>query len=277
MFKTALDRAANYRHELLLADPPLHDDLYIVAFPKSGITWLSFMMANIHLKCSGLNVKASYFNIDSYIPDIHTTRRLKDNILTFPGFRVIKSHSEYNPFYRKIIYLARDPRDVMVSYYHFTTQLGYFKGDIPGFLRSKEFGVDAWRRHAKGWLEQTKASQGINFFRYEDMKREPGKVLDQIYGILGVQLPPDVLEHAVQRSSFNEMKKDEEYCTRLNLSAPKGFSFVRKGVVGGYKAELTEADDGYIEDKTGDLLPVLGYGADPERPLKKEAMAPSEK
>ncbi len=31
------------RHTLLLADTPFHDDLYLVAYPKSGVTWFSFL------------------------------------------------------------------------------------------------------------------------------------------------------------------------------------------------------------------------------------------
>lgn len=259
MYEKIVKGPANYKHKLLLADPPYHDDLYLVSFPKSGVTWLSFLMANIHLQCSRLDATATFFNLESYIPDIHLTRSLKDSILTFPGFRIIKSHSEYNPFYRRIIYLMRDPKDVMVSYYYFMKKLGWFNGSISELIRSKSYGIDAWCRHTQSWLNKTHAFQQINVIKYEDMKREPRKVLDRVYSILGFKLPQIILDEAIDRSAFDEMKKNEEYCIKWKLSSPKGYSFMRKGITGDFKSELTEADVDYIQNKAKHLLEIFNY------------------
>ena len=48
--KIALQYVMTYRHKALLSNPSYHDDLYIVSFPKSGATWMNFLMANIHLR-----------------------------------------------------------------------------------------------------------------------------------------------------------------------------------------------------------------------------------
>lgn len=238
---------------------PLHDDLYLVAFPKSGITWLSVLMANVNLKCSGLDIKASYYNVRDFIPDIHQTRYLKTNILKFPGFRVIKSHSEYNPFYIKIIYLIRDPKDVMVSYYYFLKNLGAFQGNISELIRSKSFGINAWTKHIESWFEETRISQFINFIRYEDIKSNTKGILKHIYELHGLNLSEDIYDYAVRISSFKEMKKNEEYYSKGNLTINPDFKFHRKGIVGGYKAEFTEDDEKFIIKKTNRWLKVFGY------------------
>ena len=68
-----------------MPDNPLHDDLFIVSFPKSGTTWLNFLMANVHLKMSGSIQHVTFYNIDDFIPDIEQVRCIKENILLFPA------------------------------------------------------------------------------------------------------------------------------------------------------------------------------------------------
>ncbi len=243
----------------LLPEYSLHDDLYLVAFPKSGITWLSVLMANIHLKCSGVNAKASYYNVRDFIPDIHQTRALKTHILKFPGFRVIKSHSGYNPFYTKIIYLIRDPRDVMLSYYHFKKSLGQFNGNVLHLIESKSCGIDAWCRHVGSWFDRTHVTQFINFVRYEDLHKDPKSVIKRLYRLFGFELSEDVFDYAVSNSTFKEMKKTEEYYSMGNLTLNPDFKFQRKGIVGDFKVELTDDDVNLINAKATKWMKVFGY------------------
>jgi hypothetical protein len=240
----------------------LHDDLYLVAFPKSGITWLIFLMANIHLKMSGINQQVTFYNVDDFIPDVEQIKYLKDNILNFPGHRVIKSHSEYNPFYKKIIYLVRDPRDVMVSYYYFLRNLRLFKEDITNLIRSPLYGIEAWCRHVQGWVEKPPASDRIDFVRYEDIKSDPLRVLTRIYSLLGHQVPQEVLEQAIDLASFENMKKlEEDYNYGGDFRFP-GFEFVRQGKAGSYGAEISGRDLDFINAKASRWLSVFGYGTD---------------
>ncbi len=243
-----------------LPENPQHDDVYLVAFPKSGITWLSFLMANVHLKASGLNAKATFFNADSFIPDIHVARNIKSAILPFPGFRVIKSHSEYNPFYNKLFYIVRDPRDVMVSYYHFlTNDLRCFNGSISDMVKSNELGIQAWCRHIEGWCTSVGAAQMINYIRYEDLKADARKVLERMYTVMGFQIPDDILDTAVENSSFSAMRKDEDYYSAGNVMIPSDIRFTRKGESGGYKAELMDSDIKYINSTAKKWLSLFKY------------------
>lgn len=243
----------------LLPEIPLHDDLYLVSFPKSGITWLMYLMANINLKMSGIERRATFLNVETLIPDIHATKQIKEEILPFPGCRIIKSHSTYNPYYNRIIYLVRDPRDVMVSYYHFAKNLNMFNGDISGFIHSKEFGIELWCHHIESWFSDIIASQYINFIRYEDLKVDAGSILSHIYTLLGYELPESVLDHAVKNSTFDIMKKDEEYYSRLNLTLNPEFKFVRKGKAGSYKEELTDDDIQFINNRAQKWIKIFEY------------------
>lgn len=254
-----LNHMSHRIHATALPEHPLHDDLYIVSFPKSGTTWLNFLMANIHLKMSGSNQAVTFYNINDFIPDILQFRSLKETILPFPGHRVIKSHAEFNPLYKKVLYLVRDPRDVMISYFWFLKNLGEFQEGLSHLVRSPVYGIEAWCRHVKGWVEQTPASTSIEFLRYEDLKKDAGGVLTRIYTLLGHQIPPDILEQALQLSSFENMKKLEQYYNYGGDFRFPGLEFVRKGQSGAFTAELAARDLDFINQQAAPWLAMFGY------------------
>src|SRR5262249_53515567 len=130
----------------------LRSDLYLVEFPKSGITWLSFLVANVNLLLSGRgDQEATFFNIHDLVPDIHVGRQLGPPATLKPGYRIIKSHNSFNPLYYKVVYLARDPRHVMPSYHAFLRELGHRDWSLEEMVRDPTFGIRAWCRHVHGW------------------------------------------------------------------------------------------------------------------------------
>jgi hypothetical protein len=51
---------ARRRDNKMMPKNPRHDDFYVVEFPKSGITWLTAILANVALIESGRKEIASY-------------------------------------------------------------------------------------------------------------------------------------------------------------------------------------------------------------------------
>jgi len=247
-----------YQHHLLTPTKQRHDDVWLVEFPKSGVTWLSFLLANINLRCSGIDRQVTFFNIHDFVPDVGQSRHIKDSALPFPGQRFIKSHAQYNPYYNKVIYIIRDPRDVMVSYYHFIDHLGYSSGSISDLIATKRNGIDAWCKHVNGWFKNVGATQQFNIIRFEDLKRDTSKVLHHIYRLLGYEINDEVLEFAIKHSSFEAMKAQEEYYRAGN---PKFSvtSMCRKGVAGSYVESLSKDDIKFVTEKAGELMEKFGY------------------
>ena len=89
------------------------DDTFLVSFPRSGNTWTRFLVCNLINPDDPVN----FAQLESRIPEIYdvTDRDLR----AFPRPRIIKSHECFDPRYKKIVYIVRDPRDVLISYYEF--------------------------------------------------------------------------------------------------------------------------------------------------------------
>jgi hypothetical protein len=90
--------------------PVYADDTFIVSYPRSGNTWTRFLIANLLHP----DQPATFANIERLVPDseAQSSRYFK----SIPRPRVIKSHQYFDPRYKKVIYIVRDPRDVALSY-----------------------------------------------------------------------------------------------------------------------------------------------------------------
>jgi hypothetical protein len=264
-------RKKESRLQTLLPAVPFSDDTYLVSYPKAGVTWLSFLIANANLKLSKSLICATSWNIHDYVPDVHVTRHISTRPLPVPGCRFIKSHADFHPYYYKVIYLVRDPRATLISYYDMATKLNWFQGSVDEFLGSEKFGIAAWVRHLESWVTQRDPATRINFIRYEDLKNSPVEVLERLYRLFGVDADRTLLEAAVAQSSFAEMKADEDFYKELSQERNSAFKFMRQGEAAGFARELSRAQITRIENGTWEWMKQFGY----ER-VKPEAVKKAE-
>ena len=202
----------NIKHLRLTPKKKYHNDLYLVSFPRSGSTWLSFLIANIIAIKNSINYKITQFNIHMWLPDIHVTRNIAKNLkLQFPFYRIIKSHSIFNPYYNYVLYLIRDPRDVLISYHKFLTQQNSYDGSLSYFIRDKKYGIKAWVDHIDSWWTIKSAAISIFFIKYEDIKNDPEKLLKDIFiNNLGLDIETENFTKAIAKSNFKKLKKEEK-------------------------------------------------------------------
>ena len=225
-----------------------HDDLFLVEFPKSGITWLSFLLANIIQKKSNKEFKINFFNFSQFISDINYSKyiHLQNNFLPY---RIIKSHANYNPFYNHVVFLIRNPFNVMMSYYSYLTSLGVINTNFNSFLKHKKFGLNSWKKHTESWLIKN-ARGRVYLVRYEDLLNNPFKTITDLTDILGWEVEKQITEQAIELSSFSEMKKDEQKYADKN---PKyNLTFVRKGKLG--TKSMDSESYNYIFENCKDII-----------------------
>ena len=256
-----LDRAGNN----LTVFP---DDTFIVSYPKSGNTWMRFLIGNL-IYPEGVN----FSNINQKIldPEDLSKRHLK----RLPRPRYIKSHSPYDPRYRKVILIVRDPRDVVLSEYHFDIKRNVIPEsfsmeryvrewmDGRGYHESGSWGanVGSWmaaRRNVRAFLN----GQSMLLLRYEDMIDDPNRELARVATFLNIRSDEKRIRNAVERSSADQMRELERKQGHLWSSTretQQDKPFVRSAKAGGWKTELTEASVAEIESAWGMLMHDVGY------------------
>ncbi len=239
--------------------PRRDDDLFLVEFPKSGGTWLTFLVANTNALLSGDQRKITFFNINDFVPAVETMRHLGAPLLPMPGYRCFRSHSPYIQRYRKVIYLVRDPRHVMVSYCIFLNKLGWWNGTLEQLIRHRHFGIRAWSNHVSGWLDGAGSAAAFTLIRYEDLLANTAVQLQRLCELQGLPVDNDLVLAAVERSSVENMRASE---ASLNQGHPafKDFEFVRRSQIGGARQELPEELRKLIEGEAAPVMKRLGYG-----------------
>lgn len=229
------------------------DDVFLVSYPRSGNTWVRFLLANVIKHDTGQPV--DFYSVHSVIPDseIPEHRKLID-ALASP--RIIKSHSAYDPRFPRIIYLVRDGRDAMISYYNYQTARGRFDGSFKHFLLSSRIPYGHWEDHVQSWLNAQGQTE-LLLVRFEDLLQDTQYELERMVQFIGISATPDTLNYAVQTSTFDQMRKLEE--TRGRPYGRKTQRFVRRGTAGHGKGEFDEECKAIFKARTNNLLCELGY------------------
>jgi sulfotransferase family protein len=238
------------------------DDTFLVSYPKSGNTWVRFLLANlIHP-----NETVGFANINRLLPapGVSSKRFLRN----LPRPRILKSHEPFDVRFRKVIYLVRDPRDVAVSEYHFDLKKRYIEPDVTleqfveRFIKGATSGYGSWWEHTASWIAARHGNPAFLLVRYEDLLSEPISETGKIAEFLGIQAGQERLEAAVQRSSADRMRKLEKQQADQwtgTKNTRKEIPFVRAAKSGGWKETLPGHCVQEIEIAWAPLLNFLGY------------------
>jgi Sulfotransferase domain len=187
----------------------------------------------------------------------------------FPRPRIIKSHECFDPRYKKIVYIVRDPRDVLISYYEFQLKRRVISENIsledfvPRFMESEiEPKTGSWRDHVVSWTATRGSQKNFLLLRYEDMLADTQKESTKIAAFLGLDSSPERIARAVALSSADRMRKLEKEQSRQwkeTKETRQDKPFVRKAASGGWKTILSEKSVAQIESAWGDAMRSAGY------------------
>lgn len=237
------------------------DDVFIVSFPKSGNTWTRFLIANLlHPE-----EPATFGNIDRLVPESEGLTRNELKRMSRP--RIMKSHQYFDPRFRKVIYIVRDPRDVAVSQFHFYRKRRRITDDYPiqqfvtRFVAGDTSDYGSWGDNVVSWLATRQNSPNFLLLRYEDMVANTLESMMQVATFLGVKATPDLLAQAIQRSSVEEMRKLESKNATASVTrnSRQDIPFVRTAGAGGWKKSLPESSVLELETAWEPLMKWLGY------------------
>lgn len=241
------------------------NDIYIFGFLKSGTTWtqeLVWLVSNdcdfekaktvqVYERCPYLEGPA----LELYVKNSESeyTQEMMKRLETMQSPRIFKTHLRLFLLpddlldKSKVVLCLRNPKDVVVSYYHheklykaynydgdFATYFDLFMDDLVFQTPFFEYIKNAWKM---------KNHPNVCLLFYEDMKRDQSKSVRKVAEFLGKDLTEKQVEALVEHLSFKNMKTNiavnQEAPTAKVLMTDKG-SFMRKGEVGDWKNYFTE-------------------------------------
>jgi hypothetical protein len=239
------------------------DDVFLTSYPRSGNTWTRFLVGNLVYQ----NEPVTFLTVERLVPDMYKSSDRVLRNLARP--RIVKSHECFDPRYRKVIYIVRDPRDVAVSNYHWELKLRSVRDGLPieDFVprwMEPEFWprIGSWGDHVTSWLSTRQGKKGFLLLRYEDLKKDPQRALAQVADFLGIEPSLERLQRAVELSSADNMRKLEKQESAQWVATTltrQDKPFVRNATSGGWKTVLPEQTVAYIEKHWGHLMRDLGY------------------
>jgi hypothetical protein len=241
---------------------PLPDDVYLVSYPKSGNTWVRFILGNY--MTSG---KMDFSNGHLLMPDIHFNPEQIQHVPFSPRF--IKSHFPYRPEYRNVVYIVRDGRDAAVSLYYFMIKMKQLDKEtsFSTFLKDHFFVGNVpfgdWAEHILSWVNK-KDSANILIVKYEDLLSDSQMELQKILRFLKMEIDEEKLNIATQKASFDSMKKSEiEHSAELKKlghdSSEGTTGIVREGKKSSWKTMFSPQEEKQFNELYGKTMELLGY------------------
>jgi len=247
-------------------------DIFVVSIPKSGRTWL-----RVFLHAYFCALKKRKFTLDAkelfsrddvpkfiFSHDVWgylTARKLKDRISGKPLIPPLEARR------KRILLLARDPRDVMVSlFFQLSKRTHRYAGDLPKMIRHPKFGIGRIVDVMNSWMKEWGDRDNFKLIRYEDCQSRPAEVFREVLRFFGCrEIDEASLAHGVKFSSFENMKLLEatgqvknKKLTPGNRQDPDSYK-VRRGRVGAFQEYLAAEDIRYVDEAMKNLDRRYGY------------------
>ncbi|CAK1581653.1 unnamed protein product [Parnassius mnemosyne] len=266
-------------------------DTFVVTFPRSGTTWTQelvwLILNNFDYEKAletPLAVRYIFLEFETFMNnndmadmpiDEKLRKTVEENklqvhkILSIASPRFIKSHLPLSLLPQKLLdtckifYVARDPRDVVVSFYHqhilmkelldgvdFKTFWELFINDLIAPTPLFEHVKEAW---------QMRNHPNMLFLFYEELSKDLPACVRRVAKFLGKEITQEQIEKLCEHLKFDNFKKNKS----VNLDNMKGTglwnekeSFIRKGKVGGWRdyfdEKMTEQAQRWIDENLRD-------------------------
>lgn len=224
-------------------------DIYVASFPKTGTTWLQEI-----IYCIMNGIDKSSKSIEDRFPYLEFLYPGLSSIENQVDQRFIKTHLPYSLLPQdilekkpKIFCIMRNPKDVLVSYYHFVrmTTMSDYKGSFESFFN--DFLSDSvpygpiWKHYNEMWLHRN--DPNILILSYEDFHKDIQGNIRKIAQFLEKDLTNEEIADIADHCSFKNMSKNPsvnyQHWDDLGIRNKNEAKFMRKGEIGDWKNYLS--------------------------------------
>ncbi len=242
-------------------DPEVHR--FVVSYPRSGNTWLRAVLFDAYIG----SPPASLEEIDYGIPDIHYP--IKNSARLKPcgadhGPAIVKSHEPRlsGAKYNNAVYIVRDPRDVIPSYYRFLAKK--MRGQAPEFRRFVRASLlgqiwpCSWYEHVTSWAHQGPDQSKVVFVRYEDLTARDVSAIELLQN--GLRLNSDLDVRALlERYDLQMMRHLEEAGQRPTEMFGHRQPFIGRGVAKSEERNIVVDEIDHVAPHFRDRMTDFGY------------------
>jgi hypothetical protein len=177
----------------------------------------------------------------------------EDGVL--PNFDAIERYED-----RSVIFIVRDPRDVLVSYHgDLVHRHNVFDGSLSDMAKAPGIGIDSICAFNTLWLQRAKQMRGFRLVRYESLCAKPEETLGELCKFLGAfWITRSRIRTVVANSSFDRMQRGEqsgEYAAEYPKYWFEGAHGqdrppkVRRGKPGGFVDEMPDDVRVYCDER----------------------------
>ncbi|XP_060810784.1 sulfotransferase 1C4-like [Amyelois transitella] len=254
------------------------DDVFVATFPKSGTTWTQELVwligNNFDYETAAkifLKERFPFIELPMMLSDPKVVQWARDQVkgdsavneavmkmfsvpmmevvAKLPSPRFIKTHLPFSMLPPslldtvKVVYVARDPRDVAVSYYHHSKlfKLKNFQGDFPEFWQiflKDGFDWCPYFAHVKeAWAKR--GHPNLLFLFYEELYKDLPAAVRRVAKFLQKPVSEEQVSKLCDHLHIDNFRKNKsvnsEEMQEIGF-ANKTENFIRKGKAGGWRA-----------------------------------------
>lgn len=227
------------------------DDIFVASYPRSGTTWLQMIVYQL------VADRQPFEHLSQVFPFLERALRSGRAFDECRPPRLFKTHLPFRHVAGrpgKYIYIVRDGRDVLVSYFHFHRAYLGATDSFDEFFEKFMAGnvlYGSWFRHVASW--KTGADDAnVLVVTYEQLLSSFDETISRIGSFLGCHVDPETRRRVHQQCSFAAMRRLESkfdpVLERALEAAPGSAphtipvasgSFLRQGVAGAWKSVLS--------------------------------------
>ncbi|KAL6853417.1 hypothetical protein ACP4OV_019446 [Aristida adscensionis] len=275
---------------------PRLTDVLLTSFPKSGTTWLkalAFATLNrsAYPPTDGDSHPLLHCNPHDCVEFLETDLTfatsteddLMDELEALPSPRLLSTHLPYTLLPEsitgdhsgcRIVYICRDPKDTLVSLWHFTKELAAAAAVDAGSFSFQELfelfcegrcsNGPPWSHILQYWVESVRRPDKVLFLRYEEMLRKPESNLIKLAKFMGCEFSNEeqqagVVGAILELCSLDRLKNMEVNRNGRTRLGVKNESFFRKGVVGDWRNHMTPEMARRLDKIVHDTLDGSGF------------------
>jgi len=177
------------------------DHIWLASFPRSGNTWMRHMLHDVFVKDLENNANHPILDIHHSVPDIHRNWdmfNLKNATTPF-----VKTHFAYQKAYQKVVYLIRDPVDVIYSLWKVlasqSARTSLTLDDVIDQQIHQGWIYGTWNEHILSYLNSGLDQDQLLILKYEQVVADPLLAIQTVFRFSGLEAHDNYLAETAMK------------------------------------------------------------------------------